>query len=259
MHGKRRAVGRVEGKVAVVTGGVGGIGREICRLLLAEGASVTAVDIADGGENDRGHGTDFLRHHVRLDITDGRAVASGFNEIAREFGSIDILVNSAGITGPVKPSHEITEDEFDNLFAVNVKGVWLCTKNAVPHMLRSGGGSIVNISSVNGLVGGSRIPLYHATKGAVRLMSKADAVTYAKHGIRVNSVHPGSIDTPMSRSLSDTLGDTADSSQRWLDATPVGHRGSPGDVANGVLYLASDEARYVTGTELVIDGGYTAV
>ncbi|MGP3691247.1 SDR family NAD(P)-dependent oxidoreductase [Streptomyces sp. IBSNAI002] len=249
----------MEGKVAVVTGGAGGIGREICRMLLAEGASVTAVDVVDDSEIDWGHHEEFPHRYLRLDITDGSAVARGFDEIVREFGSLDILVNSAGITGPVKPSHEATEEEFDNLFAVNVRGVWLCTKHAVPHMLRSGSGSIVNMSSVNGLVGGSQIPLYHATKGAVRLMSKADAVTYAKHGIRVNSVHPGSIETPMSSSLSDnTFGNAADSSRRWIDATPMGRRGSPQDVANGVLYLASDEARYVTGAELVIDGGYTA-
>ncbi|WP_035791414.1 SDR family NAD(P)-dependent oxidoreductase [Kitasatospora mediocidica] len=252
-------MGRVDGKVAVVTGGAGGIGREICRLLLAEGALVTAVDIVDGNEADEEHAKELPHRYLRIDITDGRAVKIGLDEIARDFGSIDILVNSAGVLGPVKPSHETTEEEFDHLFAVNVRGVWLSTKYTVPHMLRSGAGSIVNMSSVNGMVGGSTIPLYHATKGAVRLMSKADAVTYARHGIRVNSVHPGSIETPMSSALSDSSsGDAVDSSRRWLEATPMGRRGSPRDVANGVLYLASDEARYVTGTELVIDGGYTA-
>ncbi|MFF2329504.1 MULTISPECIES: SDR family NAD(P)-dependent oxidoreductase [unclassified Streptomyces] len=247
--------GRVHGKVALVTGGAGGIGAEICRVLTAHGATVVAADVAPAERYTGGAAA-----YRELDITDEQAVERTFDEIAGTYGRIDILVNNAGITGPVKPAHEATEKEFDALFAVNVKGTWLCTKHAVRHMLPARSGSIINLSSVNGLVGGARIPLYHASKGAVRLMSKADAATYAASGIRVNSLHPGSIDTELSRSLSaDPSPEAAAYARRMLDSTPMGHRGTPQDIAYGVLYLASDESRFVTGTELVVDGGYTAV
>lgn len=240
--------GRVQGKVAIVTGGARGIGAEICRVLEAEGATVVPVDMAPG-ENVR-----------TLNVTDETQVKAVFDAVAEEFGRIDILVNNAGIIGPIKPAHEIEEKEFTTLFDVDVKGVWLCTKHAVRHMLETGGGSIVNLSSINGLVGGSRIPLYHAAKGAVRLMSKADAATYARQGIRVNSIHPGVIETELARSVSSGGSpEAAAHAQRQLDATPMGHRGTPTDIAYGVLYLASDEAAFVTGAELAVDGGFSAV
>ncbi|MER5181250.1 SDR family oxidoreductase [Streptomyces sp. NPDC002896] len=250
--------GRVHGKIAVVTGGARGIGAEIGRLLAEEGATVVVADLAPADTVTSGDGG--RADYRQVDVTSEQSVRAAFDDIAAAYGRIDILVNNAGVAGPIKPAHEVEEKEFDLLFAVDVKGVWLCTKHAVRHMLESGGGSIVNLSSIYGLVGGARIPLYHAAKGAVRLMTKADAATYAKSGIRVNSVHPGSIETEMSKSLSaDPSPEAAAYSQRMLDSTPMGHRGSPQDIAYGVLYLASDESRFVTGTELVVDGGYTAV
>lgn len=255
-------MGRVEGKVAIVTGGAGGIGRAICEILAREGATVVAIDlgeqagreIVDQIERDGGRVA-----YRQLDVTDETAVESVFGEVADRFGKIDVLVNNAGIQGPSKPAHEATEEEFDAVFSVNVKGTWLCTKHALRHMLRGGSGSIINLSSINGLVGGSGIPLYHATKGAVRLMSKADAITYAKEGIRVNSVHPGSIVTPLSEGVAQSQPRGAEEYLRKLiEAHPLGRRGEPEDIAFGVLYLASDESKFVTGSELVIDGGYTA-
>ncbi|MER5755844.1 SDR family oxidoreductase [Streptomyces sp. NPDC002088] len=253
------ANGRVEGKIAVITGGARGIGAEIGKVLTAEGATVVVADLApaDGVPTSAEGGPAGYR---RVDVTDETSVRAAFDDIAATYGRIDILVNNAGVPGPIKPSHEVEEKEFDLLFAVDVKGVWLCTKHAVRHMLEQDGGSIINMSSIYGLVGGARIPLYHAAKGAVRLMTKADAATYAKSNIRVNSVHPGSIETELSKSLSaDPSPEAAAYAQRMLDSTPVGHRGTPADIAYGVLYLASDESRFVTGTELVVDGGYTAV
>jgi NAD(P)-dependent dehydrogenase (short-subunit alcohol dehydrogenase family) len=252
--------GRVQGKVAVVTGGARGIGAAIAGLLAAQGATVVVADLApsDGTQNPGGGEPSGYR---QMDVTSEQSVQAAFDDIAATYGRIDILVNNAGVPGPIKPAHEVAEKEFDLLFAVDVKGVWLCTKHAVRHMLNGGdGGSIVNMSSIYGLVGGARIPLYHAAKGAVRMMTKADAATYAMSGIRVNSVHPGSIETELSKSLSaDPSPEAAAYAQRMLDSTPVGHRGSPQDIAYAVLYLASDESRFVTGTELVVDGGYTAV
>ncbi|MFJ9174819.1 SDR family NAD(P)-dependent oxidoreductase [Streptomyces sp. NPDC102360] len=246
--------GRVQGKVAVITGGARGIGAAIGDALAAQGATVVVADLAPA---DSYQGEAAYR---QVDVVDEASVRAAFDSIAEAYGRIDVLVNNAGVPGPIKPAHEVEEKEFDFLFSVDVKGVWLTTKHAVRHMLESGGGSIVNMSSIYGLVGGARIPLYHAAKGAVRLMTKADAATYAKSGIRVNSVHPGSIETELSKSLSaDPSPEAAAYAQRMLDNTPMGHRGTPADIANAVVFLAGDESRFVTGTELVVDGGYTAI
>jgi NAD(P)-dependent dehydrogenase (short-subunit alcohol dehydrogenase family) len=142
--------------------------------------------------------------------------------------------------------------------AVNVKGVFFCTKHAVPYMIQAGGGSIVNISSIYGLIGAPDVPPYHASKGAVRLMAKTDALIYAKHRIRVNSVHPGFIWTPMVENYLRSQGDLDEGRKNVAALHPLGRVGEPGDIAYGILYLASDEAKFVTGSELVIDGGYTA-
>jgi NAD(P)-dependent dehydrogenase (short-subunit alcohol dehydrogenase family) len=139
-----------------------------------------------------------------------------------------------------------------------VKGVFFCTKHAIPHLRRAGGGSIVNLSSIYGLVGAPDVPPYHASKGAVRLMTKTDALLYAREGIRVNSVHPGYIWTPMVENHLKSLGDVEEGRKALAELHPVGRVGEPDDIAYGILYLASDEARFVTGSELVIDGGYTA-
>ena len=187
-------------------------------------------------------------------------MARAIDEVADCFGGVDVLVNNAGISGSTKLTHEITEAEWDQVQAVNVKGVLFCAKHAIPHMRRAGGGSIINLSSIYGLVGAADVPAYHASKGAVRLMSKADAMAYAADRIRVNSVHPGFIWTPMVEHHLRASGATDIAAARAdVDKLhPLGHMGDADDIAWGVVYLASDESKFVTGAELVIDGGYTA-
>jgi NAD(P)-dependent dehydrogenase (short-subunit alcohol dehydrogenase family) len=179
--------------------------------------------------------------------------------VNKEFGKIDVLVNNAGIVGTTKPTHEISEEEWDRLMTINVKGVFFCTKHVIPYLQKNGGGSIINLSSIYGLVGAADVPPYHASKGAVRLMSKTDAMLYAKDKIRVNSVHPGFIWTPLTETLGEQFPQGVEVYREHLNKLhPLGHVGEPNDIAYGILYLASDESKFVTGSELVIDGGYTA-
>ena len=252
---------RMEAKAAIVTGGALGIGRATCELLAREGARVAIVDLldAEGRElADRIGRAGGAATYWRADVARESDIERVFREIGEAFGRIDVLVNNAGISGANKPTHELTEEEWDRVQAVNVKGAFFCTKHAIPWMLQAGGGSIINLSSIYGLVGAPDSPPYHASKGAVRLMSKTDAMLYAKQGIRVNSVHPGFIWTPMVEKFLRNQGDVA-KLRRALDALhPLGRVGEPEEVASGILYLASDESRFVTGSELVIDGGYTA-
>jgi len=255
-------VGRVEGKVTVVTGGALGIGRAICELFAQEGAIVAVTDvlepqgdavaaaIREGGGQAR---------FWRMDVSREADVRETLAAIHAHYGRIDILVNNAGVAGADKPPHAITEAEWDAVFAVDVKGVFFCTKHVVPLMKAAGGGSIVNLSSIYGAVGAPDIPPYHAAKGAVRLMTKTDAIFYASDGIRVNSVHPGTIMTEL---VEEMARNAPEGYERYMEGRcaihPIGHPGEPLDVAYGVLYLASDEAKFVTGAELYIDGGYTA-
>jgi NAD(P)-dependent dehydrogenase (short-subunit alcohol dehydrogenase family) len=178
--------------------------------------------------------------------------------VADAFGHLDVLVNNAGIPGVNKPTHEVTLEEWNRVISVNLNGVFLCTKHAIPYMRQAGGGSIINLSSIYGLVGAPDLPPYHAAKGGVRLMSKTDALFYAADGIRVNSVHPGFIWTPMVENVCRELGDVEAARRHLTKLHPIGRLGEPEDIAYGILYLASDEAKFVTGSELVIDGGYTA-
>ena len=253
---------RVEGKVAVVTGGALGIGRAACLLLAREGAKVAVTDIADEeGEKVTEEIKELggVAKYWHVDTSNEDEVSSAFSSIASEFGSIDILVNNAGIAGVNKPTHEISEEEWEKVMGVNVKGVFLCTKHSIPFMKESGAGSIINMSSIYGLVGAADLPPYHATKGAVRLMTKNDALIYAKDNIRVNSIHPGFIWTPLVEGLAKDSPEGAEAFRDQLDSRhPIGHVGEPDDIAYGVLYLASDESKFVTGSELIIDGGYTA-
>ena len=249
---------RVENKVAIVTGGALGIGRETCILLAKEGAKVAITDVLDkegqklAEEINRSGGVAKFWH---LNVTNEKEVENVYAEVVREFGKINATVNNAGVAGVDKPTHELTEKEWDAVMDVNVKGVFFCTKHAIAHMQRSGSGSIVNLSSIYGIVGAGDVPPYHASKGAVRLMSKNDALIYAKDNIRVNSVHPGFIWTP----LVEELGKNDPGFRAHLDSLhPLGHVGDPIDIAYGILYLVSDESKFVTGSELVIDGGYTS-
>lgn len=253
---------RVDRKVAVITGAACGIGRATARLLAREGAKVAITDIDDQAGNslaDEVNAAGGLARYWHLDTADEDNVQKVFAEVARAFGSIDVLVNNAGIAGVDKPTHEISRKEWETLMSINVTGVFLCTKHVIPYMQKASAGSIINMSSIYGLVGAADLPPYHASKGAVRLMSKNDALIYAKEQIRVNSIHPGFIRTPLVDALAEESPQGAAAFMRQLDSLhPIGHTGEPDDVAYGVLYLASDESKFVTGAELVIDGGYTA-
>jgi NAD(P)-dependent dehydrogenase (short-subunit alcohol dehydrogenase family) len=253
---------RVEGKVALVTGGALGIGQACALLLAKEGAKIAVTDIKDKegqevvNEIEKAGGT---ARYWSLDISNEVRVHAVFNEVARAFGSLDILVNNAGISGVNNPTHEITQEQWQQVININVNGVFFCTKHAIPFMRDAGGGSIINMSSIYGLIGAADLPPYHASKGAVRLMGKNDALLYAKDKIRVNSIHPGFIWTPLVEELGRESPEGVEAFRAQLDSRhPVGHVGEPDDIAYGVLYLASDEAKFVTGSELVIDGGYTA-
>lgn len=230
-------------------------------MLAMECAAVAITDVLDKegqevvNEICEAGGTAGYWH---LDVTKESEVENATMLIQQRFGPITVLVNNAGIAGVNKPTHEITSEEWDRVMAVNVKGVFFCTKHVIPQMLKAGKGSIVNLSSIYGLVSAPDIPPYHASKGAVRLMTKTDALIYAPHNIRVNSVHPGFIWTPLVENFLDELGNVEAGRKALDNLHPLGHIGEVDDIAYGVLYLASDESKFVTGTELVIDGGYTA-
>lgn len=255
-------MGRVQDKVALVTGAGQGIGRATALLLAREGAAVAVADVnapaaeAVAGEIRAAGGR---ARAWRLDVSVEAEVAAVMADIEREFGRLDILVNNAGISGANGTAEEITEAEWDEVMNTNAKSVFLCTKHAVPRMRRAGGGSIVNLSSVYGIVGSRNVAAYHASKGAIRIMSKTDALAFAEDRIRVNSVHPGFIWTPMLESGAQVPGVAPEAVHSAMAKLhPLGTLGEPEDVAHGILYLASDEAKFVTGAELVIDGGYTA-
>ena len=247
---------RLENKVALISGGARGMGAVEAKLFAKEGAKVIIGDMleeegrqVEAEINETGGECVF----VPLDVTNEDAWQRAVNEAVSRFGKLDILVNNAGIYR----AHDVVETtaaEWDLVMAVNAKGVFLGTKYAIPEMRKAGGGSIVNISSVAGLVGSKETTAYTASKGAVRLLTKSTAIQYASEGIRANSVHPGTIETPMTAGL---LADDAHREDR-INRTPIGRLGRPEDVAYGALYLASDEASFVTGSELVIDGGRTA-
>lgn len=252
---------RLAGKIALITGGAMGIGRSACLLMAGEGAKVAVTDVADDSgralaKEIRGRGGEA--EYWQLDVSDEGAVSRVFAEVERRFGAITALVNNAGIGGANKPTHELTLQEWEQVQAVNVKGVFLCTKYAIPQMKRAGGGSIINLSSIYGLVGAPDVPPYHASKGAVTLMSKTDALLYAADRIRVNSVHPGFIWTPMVEKHLETMADPAAAKRATAALHPLGHMGEPDDIGWACVYLASDEAKFVTGAQLVVDGGYTA-
>ena len=258
--------GRVEGKVALVTGGASGIGRACAERLAAEGAKVVVTDVQDdkGEEVARALGDSlYLRH----DVTDEDAWIKVVAAVAERFGRLDVLVNTAGI-GLGGSVLEMSLSDFRKQMAVNVEGVFLGVKHSLPLMRKSGdGGSIVNMSSVAGLKGAASLAGYCASKGAVRLFTKAVALecAQAQDKVRVNSVHPGIIETPIWDSIIGTGGPGANAAPErsaTLDAmagmtVPLGMKGLPSDIADGVLWLASAESRYVTGAELVIDGGFS--
>ena len=252
----------MRGKSAIVTGGALGIGRACALKLAEEGATVavTDVDVSKGRlvvEEIRSRGGDaiFINH----DVSD----ESGWEHVVKlaveRYKKVDVLVNNAGVA-LAKDVEHTTLAEWRWLMSINLDGVFLGTKHAILAMKAARGGSIVNLSSIEGLVGDPNLAAYNASKGGVRLLTKSAALYCAKSGynIRVNSVHPGYIWTPMVENFLKSQGDVAQGRKALDSLHPIGHVGEPDDIAYGVLYLASDEAKFVTGTELVIDGGYTA-
>jgi NAD(P)-dependent dehydrogenase (short-subunit alcohol dehydrogenase family) len=252
---------RLTGTTAIVTGGGTGIGEATCLRFAEEGAQVAVFEAnGEAGEKTaaglRAMGADAI--NVTIDVSKEADVAKGVADVLARWGTIDILVNNAGIPGVNKLAHEVTVEEWDRVFAVNVRGVFLCTKHVVPTMMKAKKGSIVNLSSIYALIGNVDLPPYHATKGAVLAMTRTDAICYAPNGIRVNAVHPGSTKTPLFMRAGETY---PGGLQVYLDMMKEKHPltlGEPVDVANCILFLASDEARFVTGASLVCDGGYTA-
>jgi NAD(P)-dependent dehydrogenase (short-subunit alcohol dehydrogenase family) len=251
------SMGRVDGKVAIITGAASGMGACEAELFAQEGAMVVATDIQiealeDHVKRIRDNGGQIIS--LRHDVTSEESWNAVIEKTIESYGQIDILVNNAGIPSKHKGILKVTLDEWNSTMSVNSTGVYLGMKSVILEMLKSGGGSIVNISSIAGIIGSSSSTAYTATKGAVRSLTKNVAIDYAKNNIRVNSVHPGFIVTPM---IEEQL-KIVERKAFIENSTPLPYLGEPIDIAYGVLYLASDEAKYVTGTELVIDGGYIA-
>lgn len=257
---------RLLDKVAIVSGGASGIGAETARQFGRHGARVVVSDL----NSNLGHAvveeinaSGATAIFKNLDVIDEAQWAELMAETEAEFGKVDVLANVAGISGR-DPTQEfdpkgmmledMTLETWNKVMDVNSTGVYLGTKHAIAPMRRAGGGAVINISSICGIVGSFGSPAYNASKGAVRIFSKAAAIQYAPEGIRVNSIHPGFVDTP----LTEQIHAHPEGAKSRHDATPLGRLGQPVDIAMGCVYLASDEAAWVTGSELVIDGGMTA-
>ena len=238
---------RLDGKVTIVTGAAMGIGAEVARTFAEEGAWVIAGDVAPFGR------PPATRLEQRtLDVASEESWNALVSDALRRYGRVDVLVNAAGVIG-YEAIHELTREEWERIIRIDQTGVFLGMREVVPSMRKNGGGSIINFSSDWGVVGGVGVAAYNAAKGAVRSMSRNAAVTYARERIRVNSMIPGWIRTPL------TDRQPSDANARVIGATPVGHGGEPADIALGCLFLASDESKFVTGTDFVIDGGFLAV
>lgn len=249
-------MGRLDNKVAIITGAAGGMGKADALLFAKEGAKVAITDLQE----------DKIQEVVaEIQASGGEAIGFKQNvaseedwirvvdETVRKYGKIDILVNNAGISNAT-PFMDLTVEGWEKTMSINVTSIFLGQKYVIPHMIEAGGGSIINISSIAGLTGGSGAGPYTASKGAVRMLTKATAVDFAQHNIRCNSIHPGYIETPMTIDLFKN-----EQMMQWFQSqTPLPRLGKPEDIANGALFLASDESSYITGIELPIDGGYFA-
>ena len=247
---------RLNDKVALVTGGATGIGAAVVRRFVKEGARVAITDVRDEEGNALAKSLGGMAggvHFAHLDVANESQWQGVVAEVLEKFGALHILVNNAGIYRRAR-LEEISSQQWDQMMAVNAKGVFLGMKAVVDAMERSNGGAIVNLSSVAGLIGSQLSTDYNASKGAVRMLTKSVALQYARRGIRCNSVHPAPIATPMG----DEAMLSGEARARRLDDIPMGRVGTPDEVANAILFLASDEASYMTGSELVVDGGLTA-
>ncbi|SDJ35009.1 SDR family NAD(P)-dependent oxidoreductase [Salimicrobium halophilum] len=237
-------------KIAVVTGGASGMGKEMVKLFQQEGATVIAADVNEEGLKIVGQWTDV--QGIKLDVSSDADWKEAAKTIYEQHGQIDILVNNAGITSE-KPAEETTVEDWELMMKINSFGPFAGMKHIAPHMAEQGKGSIVNISSFTAQVG-LGFNSYSASKGAVRAISKAASTTYGKQGVRVNAVFPGVIETPMTKDLKESGGML----EQLEAATPLGRLGQAEDIAKAVLFLSSDDAAYITGAELVIDGGFSA-
>lgn len=253
---------RLEGKVALVTGAASGMGMATAEMFAREGCTVALGDIADDAGEDIARRIESAGGQARywhLDVSSEASVAQVVSEVQSAFGTIDILVNCAGIIGVDKPTHEVEEHEWDKVFAIDVKGVFFATKHVIPIMIANNGGSIVNFSSIYGLIGNDEFTPYHVAKGAVTMQTRQDAATYGRYNIRVNSVNPSTVLTPLVRGIAEEYPGGLPAYEEMMTANQSIRRlGTPEDVAYAVLYLASDESTWVTGVNLAIDGGYTA-
>ena len=246
---------RLEGKVALISGGARGIGAASARLFASEGAGVVIGDVreelgkqVEAEINEAGGQALF----VRLDVTKEADWRNIIQVVVQHFGKMDVLVNNAGIYRPI-PIEQTTEEEWDEVMNINAKGIFFGTKHAIPAMRQAGGGSIINFSSLSGMVAMGVVSAYGASKGAIRVLTKHTAIQHAKDGIRANSIHPGPIDTQIGADYS-----THERRAATVARLPLGRIGTPEEVAYLALYLASDESSFMTGSELVLDGGITA-
>jgi NAD(P)-dependent dehydrogenase (short-subunit alcohol dehydrogenase family) len=249
-------MGRLDGKVAVITGAAGGIGREAALLFSTEGASICVADVLDEqGEATASECRDAFFQHV--DVTDDASVRAMYAATAERFGGIDVLYNNAGIMPPDDASILDTEPEtWERVHQVNTRGVFLCCKHGIPYLLERGGGSVINVASFVALLGAATSQIaYTASKGAVLSMTREVAVEFARRGIRVNAICPGPVETPLLMRLFES--DPAAYERRRVHI-PIGRLAQPREIAQGALFLASDEASYVTGSTFVVDGGIAA-
>jgi NAD(P)-dependent dehydrogenase (short-subunit alcohol dehydrogenase family) len=254
---------RVKGKVALVTGAGMGLGRAASLLLAGEGATLVDTDIDEDAARQtaelvEGMGASSL--HIHHDVAKEEDWPRVMAVVEEKFGRLDVLVNNAGIA-VAKNIEETTLDEWRRTMAVNLDGVFFGCRQGIALMKKSGGGSIINLSSIDGIIGEADLAAYCASKGGVRTLTKAVAVHCAekKYGIRCNSIHPGYIWTPQTENYLRDLGKLESEKAKALSRHPIGFLGEPNDIAYMVLYLASDESKFVTGSEMVVDGGYLAV
>jgi len=246
---------RLEGKVALVTGAASGIGAEISRFFAREGAKVVLADISD--EQAEGVASEIRRasgeaFSVHLNVTQEKEWQRAIDLVEERYGKLNVLVNNAGITER-KTIENAELESWHKVMEVNATGTFLGTKHAIPAMRRAGGGSIINISSAHAIIGDVGHPAYFASKAAVRLLTKATAIQHARDKIRANSIHPGFVETPMTAAFH-----ASGAREVRIAKTPIGRLAVPADIAWGAVFLASDESSYMTGSELVIDGGVTA-
>lgn len=250
---------RLKGKVSIITGAASGIGKAIAELFSEEGAKIVIVDVDGQGKDvasqieKRGG----LSLFIGCDVSHATEVNSAIQEVIAKFGKIDVLVNNAGISGGLENGIDVSDEQWQKVIGVDLNGVHFCTKYVAREMVKNRSGSIINMSSMLGIIGSPNSTPYHAAKGGVRTYTKAMAIVLAPYGIRVNSIHPGYIDTELVRQVFEDLGGSS-ARKTAEELHPLGRLGTPREVAHAALFLACGESSFMTGSELVIDGGFTA-